>query len=324
MSDNVSLEDLFDEVEAKVEDPKVEINHNVVNQKGLSSGFEELESDVEIKEPNETNKEEENDLPVVEEPAEPVKQEEVKVEKTPSIEDIKKMLDEENRKREEERLAKEKAEQEKIEQEKIAKEQQQQLESEINFDGNSVLSEDDKKLINEVAENYPEIKKVIDSYEKKNQAVTDKRIELAVRNAVLHVFNEVQKYVGPIIQEHYQQKEKQATNKFKEVHSDFDENMSKDLQSWINSYPANIRKGFETAFNNGSIEDKIEVVNMYKQTKGINKAVQVQTEPVKTTANKKIEEKKNALSPVSSKTTASKASEKEDENIDKSKLFDEI
>jgi hypothetical protein len=344
--ENISLEELFDEIEATVDDNLTEIKHNTTDSKGLVSDFEELKSKEQNKE--EDNKQEtEHKVESVEESdvenAPEIKVEkdseskvekdseskiekapEAKTEKIPSIEDIKKIFEEENRRKEEERLAKEKAELERIEQERIAKEKKEALNNEINFDGSSVLTEEEKKVIKQVEEDYPEIKKVLDSYEKKTKAVNEKRIELYVRSAVEHVFNEITRVYGPLFQDYIQQKEQVISNRFREAHPDFNDDMSKDLQNWINSYPENLKKGLENAFN-GNIEDKIKVVEMYKQFKGIGKVSQTNIEPAKIPVNdKKIEDKKKALSPVNSKTNASKMLRDDEEIIDKSKLFDEV
>lgn len=114
--------------------------------------------------------------------------------------------------------------------------------------------------VKEVMEDYPGLKDVVDFVTKYRTTNVQKRFQ-----------NELESKINPLQQQLFNAELQRARATVSAVHPDAGQILgSPDLQHWIQSLPPMIRRGAVSVYQQGSVEEIIQLLTEYKQARGLN------------------------------------------------------
>lgn len=197
-------------------------------------------------------------------------------EKPLTMEEIKKQFQEEmqkeNQKRELENLKKEKADRDARERAEREAEERKKQEADKSWTPDNLLTEEDKKVIKYIEDSekgFPEVAKYVKIREKQLREEQQRFLKSAFSE--YHQF--LNEQMAPLVQAFGDLQKEKHFSKIKSVHSDFDTHVE-GLTQWVEKQPAKMRESFRSVLEEGSAEDTIELLNMYKHYNGLNKQEQ--------------------------------------------------
>ena len=334
-NENKSLEDIFNEVETTPARSVAETEHIDEN---TPLDFDQL--DAQLKAEEEKNKSEQQNKEVVEDVKPENKTEEKdKAEEKPnqevknddkknlSLQEIEEAFDkkfkEQEQLKENARIEKEKADKEiaeKLKLEEDAKKEKEKLESDEKFDGTTLFDEEDKKSLEYMKENFPDLERGLKAYDKKIRAEYEKKLQVELTKSIKYVYDNVMQYVAPVYQSYEQQVFEKKTAEFTNAHPDYKEHQE-GIEKWIIEQPESIKDAFTKTYTQGDVKELTTLFTMYKKYNGIGATVE-QPKPVDKQSNDQqqqaqnkqvVDDKKKALGAVSSKNNTNAGARKDGE-----------
>lgn len=314
MDENEVNEDFsFDDDYAKMFN---EVNEDKVNEQ---TPEEEPKQEVQTQEQQVSTEQQDTSNNVSEETTSKPEVQPENTNKTLNEEDLEKYLIERDnkRKQEEERL---KQEQElalkKEQEEKLRKEQEERsIFDEYKFDSSSIHSDEDKKVLSSMTEEFPEVVKYFDLRLKEIEAKYQNQLKLLEKHSNVNLTNnnkiiydkingEILPVLKPLESQYNEMIVNQRINYIKSKHPDY-EQIEQGVDSWIKGIEDEDYKNM--VFNmvsSGDLNKIVKVIDLYKKDLNI-KTTQEQVneeQKRKEEENKKVVSKREALMSVNSKT----------------------
>lgn len=305
--DNKSYEDLWKETNIEeTQNIVVPENENKQSDPTQVQTKEQEVQQVPVQQPQDVQTTE----PVQEQTQEPVQ-------KNISLDELDKFFNERDNKKEQERkLQEELAEKQRLElEEKKRKEEEenQSIFKDFSFDSNSVLSDDDKKEVEKIDKEFPEISKYMSIIKKQMQAEYDAKVKFLEQNtkkgltdSYINMYDKINSEFKPTIdslkakqqQEYVEYVKTELTKK----HADW-EQISDDVGKWMDESVPQMKQSLMAMLGSGDINQMSKVFDLYKKDVGlVNKPVQQQATQQQSPA---IVNKKQALMGSSSKSSLS-------------------
>lgn len=215
------------------------------------------------------------------------------------------LIEEENKKKEE---LKQKEEQERLERERLENET---IFKDFNFNRDGVLTDDEKKEIKKVEEDFPEISKYFDLKVKQIEKEYEERLKFLEKNtkkgltdSYLNMYDKISKELSPVFdtvkvtQQHYQEQAKEKfVNELNKIHPDWEER-TEELFGWFDKLDVEIAEGMKKMATSGDVAKVAKVFDYYKKENNITTNTQSTNNQQN---NSKIASKKDALRAVSGK-----------------------
>lgn len=126
-----------------------------------------------------------------------------------------------------------------------------------------VESEEDKRLLAAVKENYPDVAQAFEYYQRRVNHEAQNKLVVALANVLGHVNTQV----SPLLERDYETSYNAHMATLRGAIPDYDAVIEK-VPAWIDTQPAYLQPALKQAYDKGSAQDVVDLVGRYKSATG--------------------------------------------------------